>query len=107
MALEIQEQIEQFQEFFQTNYENKIRDILTEGKKSVIIDFKVLSAFNTDLSELLLDDPENAIKAAENSITQMFIPEEVSLKMRFENLPETQNVNIRNIRSSHLNKLVA
>ena len=36
MALEIQEQIEQFQEFFQTNYENKIRDILTEGKKHQI-----------------------------------------------------------------------
>ncbi len=107
MALEVQEQIEQFQEFFQSNYENKIRDILTEGKKSVIVDFKVLSALNIELSELLLDDPENAIKAAEMAITQMFIPEEVSLKVRFENLPETQNVNIRNIRSTHLNKLIA
>ncbi len=107
MAIEVQEQIEQFQEFFQGNYENKMRDILTEGKRSIIIDFKVLSALNIELSELLLNDPENAIKAAEMAITQIFVPEEVNLKVRFENLPETQRVNIRDIRSSHLNKLVA
>ena len=107
MALDVQEQIEQFQEFLQNNYENKIQEILTEGKKSLIVDFKLLSSFDIELSEFLLDDPENAIKAAELSITHMFTPEEVSLKVRFENLPESQRISIKDIRSSHLTKMLA
>ena len=107
MVLDVQEQIEHFQEFLQNNYENKIQEILTEGKKSLIVDFKLLSSFDIELSELLLNDPENAIKAAELSVTQMFIPEEVSLKVRFENLPESQRISIKDIRSTHLTKLLA
>ena len=107
MVLDVSEQIERFQEFFQGNYETKLQEILAEGKKSVIIDFKGLSEFDIELAELLLNDPENAIKAAELAVTQIFVPEEVSLRVRFENLPETQNVEIRNIRSNHLNKILA
>ena len=107
MALDVQEQIEQFQEFLQNNYENKIQEILTEGKKSLIVDFKLLSSFDIELSEFLLDDPENAIKAAELSITHMFTPEEVSLKVRFENLPESQRISIKDIRIFHLTKILA
>ncbi|MBI4155564.1 minichromosome maintenance protein MCM [Candidatus Woesearchaeota archaeon] len=107
MALDVQEQIEHFQEFLQSHYENKIHDILTEGKKSIVLDFKELAAFDIELAEFLLNDPENATKAAEVALSQIFIPEEISLRIRFENLPESQRIEIRNIRSVHLNKFLA
>jgi len=107
MALDVQEQIEHFQEFLQNNYENKIHEILTEGKKSIVLDFKELAAFDIELAEFLLNDPENATKAAEVALSQIFIPEEISLRIRFENLPESQRIEIRNIRSIHLNKFLA
>lgn len=102
--MEAIEQIKVFQEFIEANYKAKLLNKISKGENFLIIDFKELSKFDPKLAEFLLDDPENVIKAAELAIENF---EEVkNFKIRFENLPETQKIMIKDIRSKHIDKLV-
>ena len=102
--VDAQEQIEKFQEFIELNYKKKLQDLVRKGKKSLIIDFSELAKFDHELSDQLLEDPENTIKAAEISIEQFDLKE--SLRIRFKNLPESQRVSIRDIRASNIGTLL-
>ncbi|MDP2908991.1 MAG: minichromosome maintenance protein MCM [Nanoarchaeota archaeon] len=99
-----QEQIEKFQEFIEENYKKKIQQLVQKDKKSLIIDFSELAKFDHELTEQLLEDPENTIRAAEIAISQLDLKE--PMRVRFKNLPESQRIPIRNIRSKDIGKLI-
>ncbi|RJQ17967.1 AAA family ATPase [Candidatus Woesearchaeota archaeon] len=103
--METLEQIDTFHEFFEKEYYDALLDSAQKGKKFMNIDFKDLAQFNTELSEELLESPEDIIKAAELAIEKFDI-ENNKFKVRFFNLPETQQIEIRNIRSEHINKFL-
>src|SRR3989338_2279453 len=108
--MEVSEQQEKFQEFFELGYKKQIHEILTSGEKSFIVDFFDLASFDNNLSELLLDDPSDVIRTAEYSILDVFsnIGEPIKdIRVRFKNLPTTQNVQIKDIRAVHLGKLIS
>ncbi len=98
------EQIEKFQEFIETNYSRELNNALSKGEASIVIDFFELSKFDPTLAEYLLEEPLDTIKAAELAVQQM--DTEASLRARFRNLPESQEVMIRNLRSIHLGKFI-
>ncbi|MBI2670714.1 ATP-binding protein [Candidatus Woesearchaeota archaeon] len=100
-------QIEKFREFLELQYQNKINEIINQGKKSLLIDFSDLSKFDVELSEQLLEEPEETIKAAEIALSQFDIAESNLSKIRFFNLVESQKVLIRNIRSNNLNDFMS
>lgn len=103
--MEAQQQIEKFREFIEKNYLAVLTDNLRKDKKFLVINFNELSKFDPELAEMLLEQPEDTIKAAEIAIEQLDIENSENTHARFSDLPETQHIMIRNIRSKHLNKL--
>ena len=103
--MEAQEQIGKFKDFIEKNYLTELTNNLRKDNKLLTIDFSELSKFNPNLAELLLEQPEDTIKATEIAIEQFDIENSENTKARFNNLPESQQIMIRNIRSKHLNKL--
>lgn len=103
--MEAAEQIKKFQEFFESYYKTDVLESARTGKKFLIVDFAELAKFDTDLSELLLENPEDVIKAAEIAVEQFDIGAK-DFKVRFKNFPGSQKIKIREIRSEHIGKLI-
>lgn len=99
------EQIELFQEFFELYYQKEINNLVAKGGKALVVDFFDLAAFNPELSEQVLHDPNETLRAAEISLEQLEVEKDVKIRLR--NLPESQRILIRNIRALHLGKLIA
>lgn len=102
--VDAQEQIEKFQEFIELNYQKSLQNLIRKGKKSLVIDFSELAKHDPELSEQLLEDPENTIKAAELAIEQFDLKEKI--KIRLKNLPESQKVDISDIRAKDIYKFI-
>jgi replicative DNA helicase Mcm len=106
--VEVSEQINLFYEFLDAEYHAELVKQASKGQKFLKIDFALLSKFNPELAELLLENPEEIIKAAELAIANFDIEGDTkNFRVRFANLPESQRVPIRNIRASHIDKLIA
>ncbi|MAG08014.1 AAA family ATPase [Candidatus Woesearchaeota archaeon] len=107
LKMEVTEQIKRFHQFFEDVYQGVLLENVRTGAKSIVIDFTELLKFDPELGDILLEQPEEVIKAAELSIEQFDLPAEVKdFKLRLENLPPSQKIMIRNIRSEHIGKLV-
>ncbi len=104
--VEAQDQIDKFQEFISSEYKKELNRLVNLGLSSLVIDFNELVLFDHELAEQLLQEPEDSLKAAEIAIDNLDLPRK-NFRVRFHNLPKTQQVQIRNIRSEHLNKLVS
>ncbi len=104
--MEITEQIEKFHEFFEVVYGEQLRAAVSKGEKFLIINFSDLSRFNIELAEQLLETPEDVLRACEIAIEQFDFPDVKNFKLRFKNLPKSQEIMIRDIRAIHLSKLI-
>lgn len=87
------------------NYKDQINKAVSKGKHSIVVDFFDLSKFDPDLAELLLEEPEEVIKAAE--VAAEHFETGRALRVRFKSFPESQKIPIRDIRSIHLDKFIA
>jgi len=103
--MEAQEQIKKFHEFLESNYHTQLLEKIRKGLPFLVVDFSALLKFDPDLADHLLENPDETIKAAELAVQEFDIPT-TKFKIRFTNLPETQKMLIRNIRSTHLGKLL-
>ncbi len=105
--MEASDKVGAFQEFFETTCYDELLERVRTGKKFIVIEFQDLAKFNPDLAESLLEAPEDAIKAAEVAVERFDIEGDVkNFKVRFKDLPESQHVMMRNIRSKHIEKLI-
>lgn len=102
--IDAHEQVERFREFFEVNYKKQIHEIVTKGLKSLVVDFSEISEFDHELADLLLEEPEEVIKAAELAIEQFEVKEPV--RVRLINIPKSQHTMIKDIRSKHIDKLL-
>lgn len=100
------EQIKRFQDFIESNYYESLLESIRKGERSLLMDFSELSKHDPDLATELLDAPEETIKAIEKAIEQFDIDGFVNFKVRFHNLPKSQYIMIRDIRSKHINRLL-
>jgi len=106
MELNVIEQIKRFQDFIDSNYYNSLLENARKGNSFLLIDFAELSKYDPDLATELLDAPEETIKAIEKAIEQFDVEGLTNFRIRFHNLPQSQHVMIRDIRSQHINKLL-
>src|SRR3989344_2780824 len=106
MEINVVEQIKRFQDFIDSNYYNSLLENARKGSKSLLIDFSELSKYDPDLATELLDAPEETIKAIEKAIEQFDVDGLKNFRIRFDNLPQSQHIMIRDIRSKHINKLL-
>lgn len=104
-AMDVTEQIDKFHEFFDLIYKKQLHQAISKGERFISINFSELSKFNLDLAQDIIENPEDAIRAAEISVEQFGFNVK-NFKVRVRNLPKTQQEMIRNIRSSHLNKFI-
>jgi len=105
--LEVDEQIKVFREFIEHNYYPQLLETVRKGNRHLVLDFSELIKFNTEITEEILENPEELLKAAEIAIRDFDLPKKVSkFTVRFKNIPESQKVYINEIRSKHLNKFI-
>ncbi|MFO8016648.1 MAG: minichromosome maintenance protein MCM [Candidatus Woesearchaeota archaeon] len=105
--MELVDQIKKFAEFIELHHHAELLEKARRGEHFLIVDFMVLSKFDPSLADLLLEQPEEVIKAAELAIKEFDLPEtNKEFKVRFSNLPESQKIIIRNIRSEHISKFL-
>jgi replicative DNA helicase Mcm len=106
--MEVSEQIKKFQTFIDLNYKAELLEGTRKDQNFLTIDFSKLSKFDPDLAGLVLDNPEEAIGAAKLAVEEFDTGHEVkkNFNIRFNNLPESQQIKIRNIRSKHIGKLL-
>ena len=89
--------------FFET-YKKQIGDSRRKGKKVVLINFSDLSSFSPTLAEGLISQPEELLQLLESALEDTGLIK--TPRIRFNDLPKTQEVAIRNIRSHHLNQFI-
>lgn len=105
--MDVSEQIKKFNEIIESNYYDRLLERVRTGKNFMIIEFSDISKNDPDLANELLENPEEIIKAFELAIEQFDLPSEVKgFKIRIKNLPDSQKVLIRNVRSKHIGKLL-
>ncbi len=104
--IEASEQIRLFHEFLESSCYSQIVDNLRKDRKFVAVDFSELSKFDLDLANELLENPEDTIKAAELAVEQFDLENIKGFKVRFFNLPDSQGIMIRNVRSTHIGRLM-
>ena len=106
MAMDTQEQIILFKEFIEQEYVADLLENARVGNNTLNIDFKRLAKFDVALAEDLLEAPEEVIKAIEIAVEQFDLLTKVRFNIRFFNLPSSQKIMIRDIRSKHIGKFL-
>jgi replicative DNA helicase Mcm len=104
MEIDASEQIEKFQEFVEQSYLDTLHYNISKGYDYLLIDFFDLTKFDPKLADQLLEEPEETVKAAEIALEQFDVNKR--FRVRFKNLPKSQEVYIRNLRSKHLSKFI-
>ncbi|MFH1972414.1 MAG: ATP-binding protein [archaeon] len=105
MAIDASEQIEKFQDFIEQHYQKDLHERLNRGITYIVFDFFKLAEYDPRLADQLLEEPEETLKAAELALEQFEVKK--GFRVRFSDLPKSQEIFIRNIRSKHLKKFIA
>ena len=90
-------------------YKKQLGDSLRGDDNVVFIDFMQMSEFSNTLSDETLLNPEETLRLIELAIEEMGLgmsSENMGVRVRLYNLPKSQEVRVRNIRSKHLNELI-
>ncbi len=94
------------QEFLEKAYYDQILERIRKGEKSLTVEFNRLAQHDPEIADLLLDQPEEVLKAAELAVEQLNIGQTVKgFILRFRGLPASAQIMIREIRSKNLNRL--
>lgn len=102
------EQIRKFVEFFERTYYADLMEHARKGEKFLEVDFQELAKFEPALADLLLEMPEEALKASQLAIEQFDLPggNNKGFTVRFQNLPPSSQIMIGEIRHPHLGKFL-
>ncbi|MBU1973892.1 MAG: ATP-binding protein [Nanoarchaeota archaeon] len=105
--MDVDEQIKIFRDFIEQNYYPQLLETVRKGHSFIVLDFSELIKFNSEISEELLENPEELLKAAELAIKEFDLPKKLTkFTVRLKNLPESQTIMISEIRSKNLTKLI-
>ncbi|HME87343.1 MAG TPA: hypothetical protein VKE88_02935, partial [Candidatus Nanoarchaeia archaeon] len=105
--MEAAEQVRKFEEFFDSHYRAELSEQIRKGNDYLPVDFSLLSQFDPDLANTLLEDPENVLKAGEIAAASFSTGRKISnFSLRLFSLPNSQIIMIRDIRSKHIGKLL-
>jgi len=89
--------------FFEFN-KKEIGDSIRKGKNTIFLDFSKLTEFSNKLSEEILTNPEEGLRIIELALEETGLVSD--LRIRLMNLPKSQEIKVRNLRSRNLNELI-
>ncbi len=85
-------------------YKKELGESLRKRNNVIFLDFMKISEFSNKLSDEILATPEETITLIEIAIEESGLLSKP--RVRLTNLPETQSLKIRDLRSKHLNELI-
>ncbi|MBS3073098.1 minichromosome maintenance protein MCM [Candidatus Pacearchaeota archaeon] len=85
-------------------YKKKIGEAIREYERIIFISFNDLASYSPELSEAILEKPEEMISSLELALDEIGLVK--NPRIRFLDLPHNNFVKVRNIRAKHLNKFV-
>jgi len=91
--------------FFEA-YRKDIGESIRQEENIVKINFNALSEFSPEISEKLLETPEEILALLENSLDDSGLPIQNS-RIRLINLPKSTETQIRKIRAKHLDQFIS
>ena len=100
--------VAKFEEFFSTKYKDTVFEALEKypDERSVVVNYSELEMFDPDLADLLIEKPEEVIKASQKAIKNIDpLGKNAELNIRFENI--RNNIQLRLLRSKYIGKFVA
>ena len=98
--------VSKFEEFFKRFYYDKLLEAVREGKRSVVVDFRDLDRFDPILADILLKEPERTFEEAKRAMKNIDLGTETTLEVRVSNIPDSEKVRIKDIRSEHIGRLI-
>lgn len=75
-----------------------------KGNNIILVDFEKLTEFSNVLSEEVLTGPEDTLRIIELAVEESGLINNV--RVRLYNIPISQEIKVRNIRSKHLNEMI-
>ena len=96
--LKHEELVAKFNEFLEKVYRKELTKASNEGQP-LVIDFQKIDKFDTDLSDMLVKDPESFFGIGYESLDQIELPNPVKLKITGLDI-----TNIRDLRSRHISR---
>ncbi|MFP4038264.1 MAG: minichromosome maintenance protein MCM [Candidatus Nanohaloarchaea archaeon] len=99
------EAVTEFEEFFTERYEEEVLDADKKGKESVVVEFEDLDMFNPELTDFLKEEPEKALDAASEGVVAVDLLKQ-ELNVRVRNMPEDDQILLKNLRSEHITTFV-
>lgn len=100
------ENIEKFEEFFRKFYYDRLLKAGSEGEDSIVVDYRDLERFDPVLADLLLKEPNKTINQMKDSMENIDIGAEEPIHPRFENVPDSEKLRIKDVRSKHIGRLI-
>ncbi|MDO9044647.1 MAG: minichromosome maintenance protein MCM [Methanobacteriaceae archaeon] len=97
-----------FEEFFSTKYKDNVFEALEKypDQRSIVVDYLDLEMFDPDLADLLIEKPEEVIKASRKAIKNIDpLRKNADLNIRLENV--TNNIPLRFLRSKFIGKFIS
>ena len=85
-------------------YKRDIGESLRKAPNVIYIDFMKITEFSNKLAEEILSNPEETLRLLELAIEESGLVSNV--RVRFYNLPKSQEIKVGNIRSKHLNEMI-
>jgi replicative DNA helicase Mcm len=99
--------IKKFQEYLEKYHASEIAEKARKGEKFLNIDFVQLSMFDPEITEELLEEPEEVLKAGELALEQFEVKGDLrNFNIRIMNVPESMEIMVKDVRSVHINKLL-
>jgi len=85
-------------------YKKDIGESIRKGNKTILLDFTKLIEFSNRLSEEILTNPEETLRMVEIAIEETGLVK--NSRVRLVNVPKSQEMKVRNIRSRNLNEMI-
>ena len=102
------EQINILKDFIENQYYAELLEQARKGRNYLIIDFSLLAKFNIEISQALLENPDDILRLFEVAIEHIDLPsEKIKIKAYVKNLPDSSLRLISSKRASDLKKLLA
>ncbi len=77
--------------------------VAKSGERGISLDFNSIAEFSPQLAESILQQPEDVLRYFDLALDEIALVK--NARTRLSNLPSTQSIKIRDIRSKHLNNI--
>ena len=100
------EAVTEFEEFFSERYFQEVVEAAKNGRDSVVVEFQELDIFSPELTDYLRDNPVSAVDAAVEGVQSHEQVTGEDFSVRFVEMPEEDQVLLKNLRSEHIGKFI-